>query len=845
MSLAKLQAALASATNEVTIAAANINFDFALVKMEAPKEYQLLGGLLSRRRKDDAESGSSHVTARRLGALFEGICSHTPNLMEAYGKRVSQIAEVATNDSKEYSDSVFAAFSGVDATSIWAAATSSRTSIHVHLLACMLAHVFEAPEAISIWVELVQEQRLKIAARLEKGESLPFSLAAAAGQQDISRSQLAEWDSSARAWLRTANKVKHRQQTQLRLVLENIHLPVNAETVVFSSVINAWRSALVTMENLASGMPQAISGGAAVLGLSAWHLYPDMNVFGTMTADISMKDDLIPVGGVLSLGLTSPERDSHHGVYWSLSLAHMRYYGPPVNAQTQLTADVKRLTFSQLQQAVLGTLLGLWKTPATDTSLYIRFVHTLCSKIENYGFKSQSGWAQFLAKAASTYLRATGEDAEISIKLINLGRRRARDFIPQNLTTHQDLPFFNLNNPNILFGLLNGHEERIQLLRRLASKMAPLYKVDNIIRYSVPNSKDAVARDHKIKVNIPQVNKREPSDPENDDMELDGPEVDDMESGTSNTECHDDMGLVDPLDDEIDDQMSGSESTTTTSEKRFKNLRKASCYATVFPQFPIFLHGSNAADRVSQESIHHRWGLKGELQLKTLEPDLLQEIHHPVDGILRSEGMNIIAKNLATESETTFAFLFGDSETAAIYTRITGVSYITDEHVPKIECEDLLWCLDSGYVAEESLAALLTNLSSSVFQTFYALSVAAMIYESLSDATVDVRTLELPFMHSPFAKCVLDRSSGPPAALWTLPHEISLRLALSLVAYFEGGSNVPLHAFDNSIALSAEDSIYVSKKVSSLSRRIRKVLTFPSSSATLGTLLRLTNYDAY
>lgn len=36
----RLQAALASVTNEVTLAAANIDFDFSIVKFEAPKEFR-------------------------------------------------------------------------------------------------------------------------------------------------------------------------------------------------------------------------------------------------------------------------------------------------------------------------------------------------------------------------------------------------------------------------------------------------------------------------------------------------------------------------------------------------------------------------------------------------------------------------------------------------------------------------------------------------------------------------------------------------------------------------------------------------------------------------------------
>jgi hypothetical protein len=47
MSFGRLQAALVAATSEVTMAAASINFDFTLVKIEAPQEYKQLGSLLS------------------------------------------------------------------------------------------------------------------------------------------------------------------------------------------------------------------------------------------------------------------------------------------------------------------------------------------------------------------------------------------------------------------------------------------------------------------------------------------------------------------------------------------------------------------------------------------------------------------------------------------------------------------------------------------------------------------------------------------------------------------------------------------------------------------------------
>jgi hypothetical protein len=54
MSINKLQAALATATNEVTFAAANLHFDFILVKYEAPNEFQPLVESLCLLRKNDA-----------------------------------------------------------------------------------------------------------------------------------------------------------------------------------------------------------------------------------------------------------------------------------------------------------------------------------------------------------------------------------------------------------------------------------------------------------------------------------------------------------------------------------------------------------------------------------------------------------------------------------------------------------------------------------------------------------------------------------------------------------------------------------------------------------------------
>ena len=82
-----------SATNENTLALANFNIDLALVKYDAPKEFDGLGTTLSPRRRIDAEEGPLHKTLRKLGCLFEQIIPSTPRLIQTYGLRTSEIIQ--------------------------------------------------------------------------------------------------------------------------------------------------------------------------------------------------------------------------------------------------------------------------------------------------------------------------------------------------------------------------------------------------------------------------------------------------------------------------------------------------------------------------------------------------------------------------------------------------------------------------------------------------------------------------------------------------------------------------------------------------------------------------------
>ena len=350
MAISKLQASLAAVTNELTVAAANIKFDFTLVKCEAPKEYRALGENLSTERKNEAETGMIHITAQRLGALFEGVCPPTPNLVKAYGTRVSEISEAVKEkfESHHAKDTIFSAQAGIDGASIWAAATSSTTALHIRLLACILARVWTGPEATAAWVELVKERRKEIAFRFQEGETMPFASYAAAAQVEIPRSQLADWDASARSWLQTADFIKKKEQNAWMLILRDVKVSVHDNSQIYPNVLSTWVSALKAMEMLLNGTPQALNSGPLLIAFGAWYIYPEIVILGSEPVRHDFGDPLVPGGGVITLSLATTKPgggEDDAGVHWCLSFAYLKHYGKPVPRQRTLSPDSSRLTF--------------------------------------------------------------------------------------------------------------------------------------------------------------------------------------------------------------------------------------------------------------------------------------------------------------------------------------------------------------------------------------------------------------------------------------------------------------------------------------------------------------------
>jgi len=327
----------------------------------------------------------------------------------------------------------------------------------------MLARMFSGPEAISVWVELVQKQKEKITRgrenHLYSAEHLPAALAA---EQEISRSDLARWDASARAWLQSADQAKAVNHKQTMLILNNANIPVNSEDDMYLSVTKAWTASLEAMNNLVKGMPQRVQDGAALLALSSWHMYLNMVVYSGLGVEVSQNDPLFNRAALLTLGLQHVREDAK-SVYWSLPLACLQYYGGPVKATRSLGQDNSRIDHHEFSYVILGCLFQGWRTFAADNEQGIQWIGRLEIALQ-YSQKHHLNsalppWLRYIIIAARNFSEYDAAEMQIAHQLMKLGRRRSTF-----LTSPQLLPppLFGLSELQPLLSVLKGKDESKQ-----------------------------------------------------------------------------------------------------------------------------------------------------------------------------------------------------------------------------------------------------------------------------------------------------------------------------------------------------------------------------------------------
>ncbi|KAJ5170054.1 uncharacterized protein N7500_002837 [Penicillium coprophilum] len=514
------------AVAESNIALAHLNFDFSLVKCEAPAELQLLGKQLSRSRRQSAEDGSFHILARRLGVLFDDVLPDVPVLLEAYGTRASQIVQEMTQKTeipKVVVDGFFGSHLGIDSTTIWASATSGKSVLRMHLLACMLARIWSPQEATAIWADLVSHRQTAIKNKAQSGEIVDNYLARLAAAHEIDRASLGSWDASARAWLQVADQARPMQQIQINLIVNNLSVAVKSQSSnhdstskarSYDSVIPNLNRALTTLDKLICGEPHQITDGGILLGLVSWHIYPDLVVLGPSTQEIKQKDILVKESGIVTISITPQARPRTDGVYWSLPLASLRYYGT-VHRERSTMCD-SRISVAQLQALILGASLGaddaaftaakilksLWKlfsglyeaklSQIADQPLELSaelagFEVVDLLKDDRQSLRVSMKLLQFLFPFQSgiDLLSAENENEKnTAMQLMRYGTNYGKSWIGNTGTSASS--FFGLAKLSSLLCVIKNREARISVLRAQC-KQYHLSSSDYVIRFRTEN----------------------------------------------------------------------------------------------------------------------------------------------------------------------------------------------------------------------------------------------------------------------------------------------------------------------------------------------------------------------
>lgn len=695
---------------------------------------------------------------------------------------------------------MFAAYGGIDGTAIWAAATSSSSALHVQLLACMLARVWPASEATSVWYELVKERRRNIEQKWNANEELNFASLTAAAQSDISRANLAEWDASARSWLRTADTVKTKEQDQLMLFIANLNVPININQKmgVYESVIDAWTSALTSVENLVGGTPQAVNSGACLLALSSWHLYPNVLVMSPITTSHQFDDPLVKPGGTLTLGLASPGGRNSRAAFWSLPLAHLSYYGRPIRREAELDMQTKAITFGQFTNVVFGALLAQWGFQNSQAEIPARFFAALRSSISRIGGSKVSSGnivpgdnddvamvdtnqdpaksctapitsvdivddlnalndpdhvVNILSRVSLQYMDVKDDPNESMHKLISLGIKKAH-----NLVSSSNLgpTFFGLDSPIATLRALRGSNERISFLRRIASS-AVLPREAYFIRYF---------SDEQSSVRL-------------------------LDWRRQDRDC----GLATVFDEQDCSFPHGRASV-------LQNYRWA-------PQ-----HWHDHGSHTNREALHCMLG-------SVSRQIAAKETHFTLRNDARG------ARRMRI-----FVFVWGDSSSAGLFVDNAWLptATVNPHHqstgfgVPElrpeaksllrgINMEDLIWCLEQDMFDIPRLVGNLSYQGHSAMpqvQLLFCLSKANQIYRALPNATLTPRALNRPFHLTAWGSQMMQQSTARPP-----PSPSTQRAtAFACVAYMESGMDLdPVH-FSRVFAIAYEDSIYISMQVS-------------------------------
>jgi hypothetical protein len=354
----------------------------------------------------------------------------------------------------------------------------------------MLARQWSAAEAISIWSELVATRKAQLEIMLSSDQFHIGHLMAS--KIEVGLDKLAEWDSSTRAvsiflipvqiytnhqpiqWIQAADKAFIVQQTQLMLIIDNVDRSLKSSDNLYSNILDVWRKNLIFTGKIATGMALSVE---VLLGLSSWHLYPDMAVLAEETKHVGQKGSLIPTGAVVTVGLSGEKSRKATDLSWTIPLATLKYYGKPRPITSCSSLKSLLSPFERCVQVALGCIIHDWESNIELEDvlrLFIAISDRCVVELSNHKKVRNNpvpGWVDLFATQARRYFIAKEQGRRDFLRYVNLGCLRFPTFLNDTSSVPYAFGFSDFQTVFDLSGL--SDETKLDYVRSLSAYHFP------------------------------------------------------------------------------------------------------------------------------------------------------------------------------------------------------------------------------------------------------------------------------------------------------------------------------------------------------------------------------------
>jgi hypothetical protein len=289
------------------------------------------------------------------------------------------------------------------------------------------------------------------------------------------------------------------------------------------------------LDKLIAGIPQSIENPEILLGLSSWHLYPDMVIIHDKAKPVNQEDRLVAPGGIMTIGLRGPWQKDAQGILWSVPLSHLRYYGKPVSSKRELGICTSRITFEQLLFLCLGSLTRGWHAKPGKVAQFF----CALSGIWHKEGEIMPAWMRLFFETVQWYESLEGKEKESADQIFFLGRRRCETLFDSSARPIPEA--FGLCNIGNFVKALCCAENRISWLRTFLTSPTNIMKVPSgaVIRY-YPNKEDNICKGSHPSQAADRIEPREGAQVNTETVNDHNQEVEVPECGIPNHESHPD-----------------------------------------------------------------------------------------------------------------------------------------------------------------------------------------------------------------------------------------------------------------------------------------------------------------